>query len=74
MVEETRELISKRNPNPKISEAGEKRKSVKVNLELSLITDISILGIPNSGKSTLIKSLTNSERQLRTHLQQFLLI
>ena len=62
-----RELISKRNPNPKISEAGEKRKSVKVNLELSLITDISILGIPNSGKSTLIKSLTNSNAKTASY-------
>ena len=62
-----RELISKRNQNPKISEAGEKRKSVKVNLELSLITDISILGIPNSGKSTLIKSLTNSNAKTASY-------
>ena len=55
-----KELISKRNPNPKISESGEKRKKINVSLQLSLITDIAILGLPNSGKSTLIKTLTNS--------------
>ena len=55
-----KELISKRNPNPKISESGEKRKKINVSLQLSLITDIAILGLPNSGKSTLIKTITNS--------------
>jgi len=55
-----KDLISKRNPNPKISESGEKRKKVNVRLQLSLITDIAILGLPNSGKSTLIKTITNS--------------
>tara|TARA_X000000368_G_scaffold186199_1_gene147000 strand:+ start:7456 stop:8652 length:1197 start_codon:yes stop_codon:yes gene_type:complete len=55
-----KDLISKRNPNPKISESGEKRKKVNVKLQLSLITDIAILGLPNSGKSTLIKTMTNS--------------
>ena len=43
-----KELISKRNPNPKISESGEKRKKINVSLQLSLITDIAILGLPNS--------------------------
>lgn len=52
-----KELISKRNPNPKISESGEKRKKINVSLQLSLITDIAILGLPNSGKSTLIKTI-----------------
>ncbi len=62
-----KDLIAKRNPNPKISESGEKRKKVNVMLQLSLITDIAILGLPNSGKSTLIKTITNSNAKTGTY-------
>ncbi len=62
-----KDLIAKRNPNPKISESGEKRKKVNVRLQLSLITDIAILGLPNSGKSTLIKTITNSNAKTGTY-------
>ncbi len=62
-----KDLIAKRNPNPKISESGEKRKKVNAKLELSLITDIAILGLPNSGKSTLIKTITNSNAKTGTY-------
>src|SRR6056300_421588 len=55
-----KDLKSKRNPNPGIAEQGQRRFKKEVRLELSLITDIAILGLPNSGKSTLIKKITNS--------------
>ena len=55
-----RELKSLRNTNPGFAEQGQKRVKREIKLELSLITDIAILGLPNSGKSTLIKKITNS--------------
>jgi GTP-binding protein len=55
-----RELKSSRNINPGFAEQGQKRSKREIKLELSLITDIAILGLPNSGKSTLIKKITNS--------------
>ena len=55
-----KDLKSKRNPNPSIAEQGQRRFKKEVRLDLSLITDIAILGLPNSGKSTLIKKITNS--------------
>ena len=55
-----RELKSTRNINPGIAEQGQKRSKKEIKLELSLITDIAILGLPNSGTSTLIKKITNS--------------
>ena len=55
-----RELKSSRNTNPGFAEQGQKRSKREIKLELSLITDIAILGLPNSGKSTLIKKITNS--------------
>ena len=58
------ELISKRNPNPQICEQGVKRKSLDVKLSFSLYSDISIVGLPNAGKSTLIQKLTNSKAKI----------
>ena len=58
------ELISKRNPNPQICEQGVKRKSLDVKLSYSLYSDISIVGLPNAGKSTLIQKLTNSKAKI----------
>ena len=58
------ELISKRNPNPQICEQGEKRKSIDVKLIFSIYSDISIVGLPNAGKSTLIQKLTNSKARI----------
>ena len=58
------ELISKRNPNPQICEQGIKRKSLDVKLSYSLYSDISIVGLPNAGKSTFIQKLTNSKAKI----------
>ena len=58
------ELTSKRNPNPQICEQGVKRKSLDVKLSYSLYSDISIIGLPNAGKSTLIQKLTNSKAKI----------
>ena len=58
------ELISKRNPNPQICEQGFKRKSLDIKLSYSLYSDISIVGLPNAGKSTLIQKLTNSRAKI----------
>ena len=58
------ELISKRNPNPQICEQGIKRKSLDFKLSYSLYSDISIIGLPNAGKSTLIQKLTNSKAKI----------
>ena len=58
------EMISKRNPNPQICEQGEKRKSLDIKLTYSLYSDISIVGLPNAGKSTLIQKLTNSKAKI----------
>jgi len=58
------ELISKRDPNPQICEQGVKRKSLDIKLTYSLYSDISIVGLPNAGKSTLIQKLTNSKAKI----------
>ncbi len=58
------ELISKRNPNPEICEQGIKRSTLEIKLIHSIYSDISIIGLPNAGKSTLIQKLTNSKAKI----------
>ena len=58
------ELLSKRNPNPQICEQGEKRNLLDIKLIFSIYSDISIVGLPNAGKSTLIQKLTNSKAKI----------
>ena len=58
------DLISKRNPNPQICEQGVKRSTLEIKLIQSIYSDISIIGLPNAGKSTLIQKLTNSKAKI----------
>ena len=43
---------------PKFAELGDVGEACKVKLELKLVADIGIIGLPNAGKSTFIQSVT----------------
>ena len=62
-----KDLISKRNPNPEICESGETRNKIILDLELSLLTDIALIGLPNAGKSSLIQTITNSNSKIDSY-------
>jgi GTPase len=51
-------LASARNRAPKTAEAGEPGEEHRVELELRLVADIGLVGLPNAGKSTLLSKLT----------------
>lgn len=44
---------------PAFAEMGDIGEEKRVNLELKLVADIGIIGLPNAGKSTFIQSVTN---------------
>jgi GTP-binding protein len=51
-------LASPRNRAPKTAERGEAGEEHRVELELRLVADIGLVGLPNAGKSTLLSKLT----------------
>ena len=49
---------------PRYRELGEKGEEKKLKLELKLIADVGIIGLPNAGKSSLLASLTNAHPKI----------
>ena len=57
-------FASSTNQAPRIGERGEPGESFALRLELKLIADIGIVGVPNAGKSTLLASVTNAKPKI----------
>ncbi len=53
-----------KNQAPRMGERGEPGEEKRLRMELKLIADISIIGVPNAGKSTLLAALTNAKPKI----------
>jgi GTP-binding protein len=53
-------LASSTNQSPKEAQPGEPGESFEVRLELKLLADVGIIGLPNAGKSTLLSVVTKA--------------
>ncbi len=56
-----------RHQTPRTAEKGEPPEEKNIRLELKLIADIGLIGVPNAGKSTLLSVLTNAQPKIAAY-------
>lgn len=54
-------FVSSRRQAPRVAEKGEKGQEMEATLELKMIADAGIVGLPNAGKSTFLSVVSNAK-------------
>lgn len=57
-------FVSSTRQAPKVAEKGEKGQKITVVLELKMIADVGLVGLPNAGKSTLLATISNAQPEI----------
>lgn len=57
-------FCTKQVPRPKFATKGEAGLRITLELELKLLADVGLVGLPNAGKSTLLRAMSNSRTRV----------
>ncbi len=60
-------FVSSVHQAPRFAENGEPGEEVKINLELKLVAEVGIIGLPSAGKSTLISVISNAKPKIAAY-------
>lgn len=57
-------FVTKTVPRPKFATKGEQGVKITLELELKLLADVGLVGLPNAGKSTLLRAMSKSRARV----------
>ena len=60
-------LASKNNPCPSYAERGEPGETRQIKLELRMIADVGLVGLPSVGKSTILSMISNANPKIASY-------